>query len=325
MHGLSLSATQNATLVAVCDIRPERAKQKAEQFGCEKWYSDVAQMLEKENLDVVHICAPHDLHAPLAIQAMEAGVHVITEKPMATTCEDARKMLETAKRTGKTLAVISQNRWNPGAVLIKEKMEDHSLGKLLGLRGTVAWFRNEQYYTSSDWKGTWAREGGGVIINQAYHTIDMLRYIAGEEVDYIDANIANRFHPYIEVEDSAEGVIVFKSGIHASFQTITYNTIDAQVEMEFYWENATARMEGSQATIKMKDGTTFESKDDDGEAYQFGGKSYWGVSHIKQIRAFYDALEKGQPFMMSGEEAYKTQQMVEAVYRSGKEHQKIYI
>ena len=151
-HGMPAKSQENAKLVACCDVKPERAKMRAKMFGC-KAYTDFEEMIVKEKLDVVHICLPHYLHAPVAIRAMELGCHVLTEKPMAISFKQAQDMVKASKKTGKTLGVIFQNRYNAGSVLAKQAISSGSLGKILSARCIVNWMRTPEYYSSSDWKG----------------------------------------------------------------------------------------------------------------------------------------------------------------------------
>ncbi|MDD4125352.1 MAG: Gfo/Idh/MocA family oxidoreductase [Eubacteriales bacterium] len=325
MHAVSVTKCENAKLVAVCDIKEDRAKRQAEDFGC-KYYVDYKEMIEKENLDVVHLCLPHYLHSVVAIYAMEHGVNVLTEKPMAIKLEDAKAMIETAGRTGKFLGCIFQNHYNAGTVLVKDLYDKGELGKIKSAKCAVTWDRSDSYYTSSDWKGTWDKEGGGVIIDQAIHTLDMLRYIINEDIDYIDANIANRGHEIIEVEDSAEGIIKYKSGLLTAFHAVNYYSYDAPVEIELDCENALVKMVADTSTVKFNDGRTVIAERNPNENFDYGNvKSYWGVNHVKQIQNYYHCLETGEKPFIPVEEAYKTQEMVCAIYQSGKERKRIYL
>jgi predicted dehydrogenase len=138
-------------------------------------------MIDNEQLDVVHICTQHYLHPSMTIKALEKGCDVLTEKPMSTKYEDAVKMVETADRVDKTLGVIFQNRYNPGSVFAKKILDSGELGKVLGAKLDVTWMRTDEYYSKSDWKGTWDKEGGGVMIDQAIHTFDLLATLAGRQ------------------------------------------------------------------------------------------------------------------------------------------------
>ncbi|MGI6715705.1 MAG: Gfo/Idh/MocA family protein [Eubacteriales bacterium] len=325
MHAVSVTKCENAKLVAVCDIKEDRAIRCAKEFNC-NYYTDYKEMIEKENLDVIHICLPHYLHPIVAIYAMEHGVNVLTEKPMSITLEDAKAMIDTANRTGKFLNCIFQNHYNAGTVLVKELYDKGELGKINSARCQVTWNRSDEYYSSSDWKGTWDKEGGGVIIDQAIHTLDMLRYIINEDIDYVDANISKRGHAKIDVEDSAEGVIKYKSGLLTAFYAINYYSWDAPVEIEIDCENALVRMSADTSVVKFKDGRTVIAERNPNENFDYGNvKSYWGVNHVKQIKNYYHCLETGEKPFIPIEEAYKTQEMVCAIYQSGKEGRKVYL
>ena len=169
-HGMPAKAQENVNLVACCDLKLERAKEKAKLFGCKKTYTDYEEMITKEKLDVVHICLPHYLHSPVTVRALELGCHVLTEKPMAISMEQAKKMVDAAKKTGKTLGVIFQNRYNAGSQLVKKCLDSGLLGKVKAAKCSVTWCRTPEYYTKSDWKGTWEMEGADDL-DQAIHTI----------------------------------------------------------------------------------------------------------------------------------------------------------
>ncbi|HPT79412.1 MAG TPA: Gfo/Idh/MocA family oxidoreductase [Candidatus Atribacteria bacterium] len=326
MHLQSLNTVGNVELKAVCDVNVERAADKANRYSC-NYYTDYKEMLDREGLDVVHICTPHYLHAPMAIYAANRGVNVLTEKPMAVSLQDADDMIKAAKDSQVTLGVIFQNRYNPGSVLIKNTLESGELGRIISGRLSVVWHRSDSYYSESDWRGTWDREGGGVIINQAIHTLDLMRWFVDVPIDYVEANISNRFHPGIEVEDCAEGVIFYKNGVRALFYTTTSYSYDVPVELELHCENGLARLVADKAVIRFDDGREVCADVDKNEVMDYGDgvKSYWGVSHCKQIRAFYESLAKGERPFIDGVEARKTQELVCAIYRSGKENRRIYL
>ncbi|MCG8500382.1 MAG: Gfo/Idh/MocA family oxidoreductase [Firmicutes bacterium] len=325
MHAFPVNRLDNAEVVAVCDVKEDRAKKQAEKFNCHA-YLDYKEMIDKAELDVVHICTPHYMHAPVAIYAAKAKKHILTEKPMSIKLEDAEAMIEAAKENGVTLGVIFQNRYNPGSVLIKETLTAGALGKILSGRALVAWDRSDEYYSKSDWKGTWDKEGGGVVIDQAIHTLDLMRWFVDSEIEHIDANIGNRSHERVEVEDVAEGIIRYKNGVITGFYTINYYTYDAPVEIELHCEKGIAKMEGDRASIRFNDGREWIADVNPEEAFDYGDgvKNYWGISHIKQIQNFYECLEKGTQPDITGEDAIKTQKMVCGIYASGKTNQKIY-
>ncbi|MGV8146904.1 MAG: Gfo/Idh/MocA family protein [Alkaliphilus sp.] len=325
MHAITINQLENVELVAVCDVKEDRAKEEAKNFNC-KYYLGYKEMIDKEDLDVVHICTPHHMHAPISIYASKSKKHVMTEKPISITMDDAKAMIEASKENQVLLGVIFQNRYNAGSKLIKETLDSGELGKILSGKLQVTWKRTDEYYSKSDWKGTWNKEGGGVVIDQAIHTMDLMRWFVGSEIEYIDANIANRTHEIIEVEDMAEGIIKHKNGVLTTFYTINYYSYDAPVEIEIHCEKGIAKMLGDRAVIEFNDGKKIIADNNPNEVFDYGNgvKSYWGTSHVKQIKEFYECLVEGKQPVISGEEAIKTQEMICGIYESGKKRERIY-
>lgn len=324
MHLESIQMLNGPKIVAVCDNKEDRALEKAKYYKC-KAYTDYKEMLDKEELDVVHICTPHYLHAQMAIYAANKGVNVLTEKPMSISLQDADAMIEACKANNVSLGVIFQNRYNAGSILIKDTLKSGALGKILSAKLMVTWDRSDDYYSKSDWKGTWEMEGGGVLIDQAIHTMDLLRWFVDSPIEYIDANISNRAHERIEVEDSAEGVIKYKNGVVTGFYTVNYYSYDAPIEIEIDCEKGLVKLVSDKAMIRFNDGREVSADRDPRiqMSYGEGVKSYWGVSHMKQIKDYYSALSEGRKPEIDGVEARKTQEMICAIYQSGKEKRKI--
>ncbi|MBZ9687978.1 Gfo/Idh/MocA family oxidoreductase [Clostridium estertheticum] len=324
MHAQSVNALENAKVTCVCDIKEDRAKIKAEQYNC-AYYTDYKEMILKEELDAVHICLPHYLHAEVAIYAANHGKHVLTEKPMSISLLDAENMILAAKDNKVTLGVIFQNRYNPGSQLIKNTLDSGELGKILSGKLEVTWNRSDEYYSHSDWKGTWEKEGGGVIIDQAIHTMDLMSWFVNCDIDYIDASISNRAHEIIQVEDCAEGIIKYKNGVVTAFHAINYYTYDAPVEIELHCENGIATMVGDRAHVVLNDGRELIADNNPNETFDYGNgaKGYWGISHSKQIKNYYHALSLGIQPDINGEQAIKTQRIICSIYESGKKRVKI--
>ena len=302
-------------IAAVCDNKPERAEKAAADYNC-RAYTDYKAMISEGGFDVLHICLPHHLHAPVAILAMENGINVLTEKPMATTVEDAAAMIDVSVKTGKKLGVIFQNRYNRGSVLVKNILEQGELGKIKSGCMRVAWHRGDEYYSESDWRGKWATEGGGVLINQSIHTFDLMNYFLGVPVA-VDANIANRAHPNIEVEDMAEGVITYADGISVSFYVTTYHPYNAPIEIDILGELGRAVIRGSSGEIHFKDGRKLTSAEDM-QATPAVGKDYWGNSHGSQILEYYKSLAADRKPEICGDEGIISQKLINAIYRSAK-------
>lgn len=210
MHAKALKVLPESKLCAICDINPERTKAFEDQYQA-KGYSDVRVMVEEENLDAVVVCTPHPYHAAATCPALEAGAHVLVEKPLAASLEDCDKMIHTAERKNRYLGMVCQRRFFPSSQRIRKAIDNGKIGQpILGTVNMLGW-RDEAYYQSDPWRGSWKSEGGGVLVNQAPHQLDLLQWYMGppEELFGFWANLN---HPYIEVEDTAVAVVRFKNG-----------------------------------------------------------------------------------------------------------------
>ncbi len=350
MHAFPLHLLANVQVRAVCDVKFEARQTAAALLGCEA-YEDYHEMLGRDDIDVVHILTPHYLHAPMAIDAMNAGKHVLTEKPMAINMEDARAMVEAARRNNVTLGVISQNRYNSASVAVKAAISDGSLGKIVGQRIILSWTKPADYYKRSDWHGTWDKEGGSLMIDQSIHVMDLARWFVDNPIASIQATIANRNHPEIETEDTAEGLITYRNGLKSVFFATNNFSYNAPVVVETHCEHGTALLEFDKAIITYKNGRELTVVNDptvtlneaDFQAFfnestgqaamrtlnEWGvllipvtwkaPRGYWGVSHKQQIDNFYASLEAGVQPDIKGEEAIKSLEMILAIYQSSRE------
>lgn len=201
VHLDALSHMDNVELVSVADVKEDRAKARAEQYGC-AYTTDWTEYVSRDDIDVVHICTPHYLHAPMAIALLDSGKRVLTEKPMASEVADAEEMI---RHSDGRLAVVFQNRYNEASQFIRQSIADGRYGKLLSMRAAVNWHRTPEYYTESGWRGFYKTEGGGVLINQAIHTLDLMLYFAGKPASVRGHVSTDLLYDTIEVEDTASG------------------------------------------------------------------------------------------------------------------------
>lgn len=314
-HLKALKNVKQASCTAVCDIEREKAEKAAEQYGIAKIYTDYHEMLADPDIDVVHICTPHFLHAQMAVDALRAGKHVLCEKPMALSEEDAKAMMAARDEAGKQLAVCFQNRYNEASVYMKELLESGRLGKVLGARGQVTWNRKPEYYTQSPWRGRWATEGGGVLINQAIHTFDLLQWLT-VPVKTVEAQISTmRLKGAIEVEDTADILMTGPEGERLLFYASNCYVKNAPVELEIVCDKGSVKMTGN--VVVTEENGQITTKD-----YSSGtvfGKDYWGSGHGFLIDDFYRCIQSGEKFPVGGEEAIVSVRLLEAVYRSAKE------
>ena len=229
-HAEAIAGLPDAELVAVADNGHERAETLAEQYGITA-YANLRQMLGHEELDVVNICTPSGLHGEQACQVMRSGRHVIVEKPMEINLAAIDEMLSVQQETGVKLAVISQHRFDPASRQVHDLVEQKALGRLVLGNAQVPWWRSQAYYDSGAWRGTWALDGGGVLMNQSIHSIDLLQWLMGP-VKSVCAHTDTLAHR-IETEDVAVAVLRFASGALGTIgaTTAAYPGITTRVEV----------------------------------------------------------------------------------------------
>lgn len=316
MHLDSIAAFPDVELVAVCDVKEERAVAASQKYGG-RVYTDYNEMFDKETLDAVHICLPHYLHVPVSVDAFKKGINVLCEKPMSIKYEDAVFAVETAEKYGVQYGVIFQCRYNTPSMLVKERIEDGKLGRVKCGRTTLTWYRPDNYYDSSDWKGTWEKEGGGVVIDQAIHSLDLANWMIDSTPVEIQSTLHNRNHKIMVVEDTAEGLIKYENGALLSFYAMNNYLIDEPIEIRLLCENGKATFTYDNAIVEYNDGTveTAENKPDDMFKYS-GGKDYWGFQHAVQIRQFYNAVLGKEKLEISGREALKIQNIICKIYEN---------
>lgn len=298
-------------VVYAVDKVPEKAREFAAQFGC-SYGTDIAEIYGK-GVDVVHLCLPHDLHAPMAIDAMEHGINVLTEKPMALTLQDADRMIETSERTGMKLGCIFQTRYNETVQDLKKRYEAGEFGLVRSARSYLSWYRPDSYYDASDWKGTWEHEGGGTLIDQAIHSMDRVRYILGSDIDWVEGSIHNHMHPTRAVEDSAEAAVRFKNGCIYNLYSCNYYGFDSPINIEFCGEKGRfGLIQDVGYTWFGKEYTEYREVN----RQESVGKDYWGTTHVMQLADFYKSVRDDLPVAVDGLEGRKTLELVKATYLS---------
>jgi UDP-N-acetyl-2-amino-2-deoxyglucuronate dehydrogenase len=213
-HALAFSRLPGSEFVAVCSRGLDRAQALARRFGV-RAYNDIRQMIEGEHVDVVSITTPHPQHAPAIEAAARAGAHVLCEKPLAVDLPSCDRAIDAARRAGVKLGVISQRRFYEPVLRLKQAIDEGRIGKPILAQVTVLGWRDEAYYRSDPWRGTWSGEGGGVMVSQCTHQLDLLLWFLGP-VRHLYGEWANFTHPYIEVEDTAVALARFENGAIAS-------------------------------------------------------------------------------------------------------------
>jgi predicted dehydrogenase len=209
-HAQAIEGMKDSTLVAVYARRLPAAQALADEFGC-KAYSDEGAFFNESGIDIATIATPSGAHLELSLKAAEAGVHVICEKPLEISTERVDQMIEATAKAGVTLSGIFNRRFNPALKMFKSAIDQHRFGNIALAGASVRWYRDPEYYGSSNWKGTWRWDGGGALKNQSIHAIDQLLYLA-DPVKRVSASTTRALHKGIEVEDTAVAILEFESG-----------------------------------------------------------------------------------------------------------------
>lgn len=299
VHAGILTEIKGVDLCAFTDIRRERAEGYSARYtkGKGAVYCSLEEMLENERLDVLHICTPHFCHVSLAEKALKRGINVLMEKPPAINREQFAKLKETQKKSAGRLGICFQNRYNETVKKVSELLEEGDLGRILGGRAFVTWHRDAPYYTESGWRGRLETEGGGVLINQSIHTLDLLLQWLGKP-ETVEASMCNHHLKGItEVEDTLEAYMTFSKGMNpvsASFYATTAYAADAPVFLELICEHGFVSLKGntvSWQTEKQEEPVYWQAP-----RTKISGKAYWGCGHEACIRDFYDCLESGREY-----------------------------
>lgn len=311
VHFDALADIADVELVAVCDRDADVLLAAVERFGVQG-FRNHRDMLRDVQPDVVHICTPHNEHAKQAINALNAGVHVLLEKPLADDIEHGDELVEAAQRSAAKIGVCFQNRYNPTSVALKQVLDSGRFGKILGARAQVMWTRTADYYTTKPWRGTWDGSGGGLMMNQAIHTVDLVQWLIGEVDAITGVTSALMFGDVIEVEDTTVAVFEHVNGVRTNFYATLTHFTNAPVLIEIVCEGGTLRLEGDLKAI-LPDGTTETLAAAD---VVKTARNYWGASHARLIADFYATLDDEAPFWIDAAEAFKSLDIVQSLYAS---------
>ena len=313
VHIDALKKLSCAKIVAACDIDQDKLANVCRDTGA-KAYTDWQELVKDADVDIVHIMTPHYLHAPMSIAALKAGKHVLSEKPMASEIADALQMIKAADESSATLNIIFQNRYNASTEALKKIIDSGEAGKLKGARASICWHRDAPYYRNSPWRGTWDKEGGGVLINQSIHTLDLLSYLGGRIKRVKGSITTDLLEGVIEVEDNAHAVFEYENGAVGVLHATNDYAINAPIMLEMAFENGTWQL-WAEKLFKLVDGVPMLVADGDNAAH-LGVKSYWGASHEIEIEKVYRCILEGKPFEIDGRSAFDALALLKGIYES---------
>ena len=307
-----------ASLVAVCTRDTSRGREFAERYGATP-YTDYRRFLAHPGLDLVSICTPSGTHADLGIEAAAAGRHVLVEKPIEVSLARADALIEACDRYKVRLGVIFQSRFLPAVRAIRQAVEEGQLGRLMLVDAFVKWYREPGYYAADSWHGTLALDGGGALINQAIHTVDLLRWIAGP-VDRVAAFKGALRYPHLEGEDTLVSSLRFASGALGLIEAATSAKPGFRRRLELSGERGTIILEGDSISTWAVDGVEHPLLAT--EQLTDGSANPAAIScegHRRQIDEMVAAVRADRPPLIDGREARKSLELVEAIYRAARE------
>lgn len=337
LHARALAELPESEFVAVFSRKLEKAQAFGSRYGA-AGYSDLDRMLER--VEAVLVCTPHPLHAAPAVRALQAGVHVLVEKPMAATLADCDRMIGAAAASGCKLATVSQRRFYAPVRRVKEAIEGGKIGQpILGTVTMLGW-RDRAYYRSDPWRGSWAQEGGGVLVNQAPHQLDLLQWFMGPVAELF-GYWENLNHPYIEVDDTAVAVLRFENGALGNVVVSNSEKPGLYGRVHVHGKN------GASVGVQTDGGAMFVAgmspileppvndlwtvpgeeallerwRSEDSQFFaSIDAESYY---HKAQIRDFLQAvLENRQP-SVAGEEGRRTVELFSAIYRANRDRRPV--
>ena len=308
-HISALLEDDGIEITALCDIKPNKANARAEKYGISpRIYTSFYEMLENENPYSVHICTPHHLHTPMALECLKRNINVFLEKPIGINDDEIDMLIKAETYSSAKVCVCFQNRFNASVQVAKSILDED--GGATEAYGSLFWQRGEKYYTDSDWRGFYDTEGGGVMINQAIHTIDLLCFFLGipKKVSAVTAN--HHLKGIIEVEDSCGGRIEFDNGKIANFYATTAcEGVDSYVIL---LKSNNHRIEIMSPTRIYVDGARIDLKSPE----KYVSKECYGDGHFKIIKDFYKSLRCDIKVPVSLEEAKHALKVVLSSYRS---------
>jgi UDP-N-acetyl-2-amino-2-deoxyglucuronate dehydrogenase len=330
----------DARLTHCCDLNSGLAEKFAAEFGLQVATFDA--ILADPSIDAVTFCTPSGLHAALGARALAAGKHVVIEKPMEITPAACEPLLAAQRASGRKLAIISQHRFDPASQKIRASLDRGELGKLILTEARIPWYRTQEYYDSGDWRGTWALDGGGCLMNQGVHTVDLMLWFAGP-VKTVYAQMRTAGHERIEVEDAVCATLTFANGAIGNLMATTSAYPGMLAYLGLHGTQGSAVIDGDELQLfAIKGQETIRGKSSNGHALQVatgGTKSatahassapipaatsaepgawVWGDAHRAQFADFIRAVRTDGTPLVDGVSGRAAVALINAVYESAR-------
>ena len=330
-HARAIAEIPNARLVATCSRSEERARKLAETHDAD-WTTDLDRLLVRDDLDVVTICTPSGAHLDVALAAARARKHIIVEKPLEITLDRCDEIINAARGAGVKLATVFPSRFADSSRALFNAVEEGKFGRMTLCDAYIKWYRTQKYYDSGDWRGTWELDGGGALMNQSIHAIDLLQWLAGP-VESVTATVATICHDRIEVEDTAVASLSFASGALGTIvgSTGVYPGLLKRIELS--GDRGTAILEEEDVTFWKFDPDTPEDEKIRADFQQRRSADGGGgaadpctINHENHRRQFVDfirSIELDADPLVDGDEGRKSVEIIRAIYQADREGRRI--
>ncbi|NMB96305.1 MAG: Gfo/Idh/MocA family oxidoreductase [Clostridiaceae bacterium] len=316
-HADAILRIEGAELAAATDVSEKSRKAFSEKYKVKVF--DTVEKLLASDIDVVSICTPSGLHAPFSVQAANAGKHVIVEKPMAITLKQADEIIEATEKNNVKVSVISQMRFAPAVQNLKKAIDDNLLGRLVSGDMYMKFLRTQEYYDKGGWRGTWNMDGGGALMNQGIHGVDLLCYIMGP-VKYVHG-FARTLVRNIEVEDTASAILEYENGALGVIQGTTSVYPGLPRRMEISGDKGTIILEedtiikwcieGQEKPENLNTGTSTNKSASDPAAFGIDG-------HVLQISDMVDAINNNRRPMVDQYDGRRPVELILSIYESSR-------
>jgi len=319
IHAQAIRASVNMELHSAYSRNQEKASHFAEKYNIQ-CFTDWNKFIEDPELDAVSICTPNGAHLDFGEKAAEAQKHVIVEKPIEVTLERAQKLISVCKKNDVQLAIIYQSRFMDNMQELKELLENNGLGKLFMADAYIKWYRTQEYYDSGAWRGTLELDGGGVLINQAIHTVDLLQWLMGDVASIFGQT--GTFTHNLEGEDNAVATLRYKNGAIGVIQASTSVQPSQSRRIEIHGEKGTVLIDGDEVKISLIEEVSIKENSTKDKAARAGSSSpldgFSFEPHKRQFEAIAKAIQNNEIPPVSGEESLKSLAIVLGVYESAR-------
>ncbi len=328
-HARAITDAQGATLIGATSRRTDATAEFAAKHNCTA-FDSLEAMLADPRINAISVCTPSGGHLDPALAAAAAGKHVVVEKPLEVTTERCDQIIRACEEGGVRLAVTFQSRFHQATQLIKRAVEQGRFGRITMGDAYVKWFRTQQYYDSGAWRGTWALDGGGALMNQAIHSVDLLLWLMGDVVE-VSAMAATMTHERIEVEDVAVATLRFANGALGVIEATTTAFPGTLKRVEISGEHGTAILE--EEDIKMWQ-FAVPTEEDETIRAEMSGKTKTGGGaadpaaighhgHTRMFEEFVQSIEEDRPSLIDGHEGRRSVEVICAIYESARTGQRV--